>query len=113
MSNDAHTGQSFAVAYNPPFQKAPAPAGVVEVDATQHLRLVSAEPAFRDRLEIAVKMLNSSDALLVRATPPEGEEESRRQYRAVVPRDAAEARDALLKILRERYEFELTPLSGH
>lgn len=111
MSDQSKGGQSFAVAHNPPFQTAPAPAGVIAVDATQHLRVVSAEPAFREQLELAVKMLNSSETLLVNAMPP-AEEESRRQYRRIVERDAADAREALLKILRDRYDFELTPLPG-
>jgi hypothetical protein len=111
VSNESQAGESFAVAHNPPFQKAPAPAGVVAVDATQHVRVVSAEPAFREQLELAVKMLNSSETLLINAMPP-AEEESRRQYRRIVERNEAGAREALLKILRDRYDFELTPLPG-
>ena len=97
----------FTVTHSAPFEET-LPAGVVEIDPGQMLSVISAEPAFAGKLELAVEMLNSNEDLLVRETAPPGAA-TRAQFRRIVARDDADARQALLDILRDNYGFELTP----
>ena len=108
MTSDATHSETFKVTHTEPFGDSGAPAGVVAIDSAQYLQLISAEPDFSDKLNVAVTMLNSSDQLLVNESPPAGEM-TRKQFRRLVERDAGDAREALVKILSDRYGFELTP----
>jgi hypothetical protein len=101
-------GARFTVTYSEPFGPTDAAAGVVAIDAAHMLTVVSAEPAYGEKLALVASMLNSSEEFLLNANPPEGVQ-TRRQYRRTVARDSAEARAALLEILREKYGFTLSP----
>lgn len=108
MAKKPASADRFTVTYNAPFEAENAAAGVVAVDAAHRLSVVSAEPAYAAKLDLAASMLNSGEAFLLNALPPEGTA-TRAQFRRVVARDAAEARAALLEILRDKYGFTLTP----
>jgi hypothetical protein len=84
------------------------PGGVIAIDANHHVSVISAEPDFATKLDIAASMLNSSEDFLLNDTPPP-KASPRAQYRRIVSRDAADARQALLEILHDRYGFDLTP----
>ena len=107
MASDQTGTQTFNVTYQAPIDEEPVPAGVVAVGSGLQLDLVSAEPEFEDRLELAVDMLNGSPRFLVHADPPPGEA-TRAVHKRAIERDAPDARDALFTVLREKYGFELT-----
>lgn len=106
MTKAPAASETFTVTYSAPFEASGVPAGVIAIDATHHVSVVSAEPGFADKLDLAATMLNSSDDFLLRDTPPPGAS-PRGQYRRIVSRDAADARQALLEILQANYGFEL------
>ena len=82
-------------------------AGVLTIDAGQRIAIVSAEPPFADQLELAAEMINETDEFMLRAMPPP-DAPPRSNYRRLVARDAPDAREAVLEILRAEYGFELT-----
>ena len=108
MAKKPAAQEQFNVTHSAPFEAQDAPAGVVAIDAGHRLTVVSATPAYADRLGLAASMLNSSEAFLLNALPPAGTM-TRTQFRRVVERDATEARAALLEILHDKYGFTLTP----
>ncbi len=108
MSASAPGSQTFKVTHSEPFKPDNVLAGVIDLDANHYVHVVSAEPQFAAKLGVAADMLNSSDTFLLNEPPP-GDEETRKQYRRIVARDAADAREALLTILSDRYGFALTP----
>ncbi len=108
MTNASTDAAIFQVTYSAPGETDAVPAGVIAIDAEQHLRLVSAEPALADRLAIAISTLNSSDAFTVRAAPQPGDAPLSLRKRRV-PRDAPDARAALLNLLHKIYGLDLMP----
>ena len=108
MTKKPPAGQNFAVTHSAPFEPSGVPAGVIAIDANHYVSIISAEPDFATKLDIAASMLNSSEDFLLNDTPPP-KASPRAQYRHIVSRDAADARQALLEILHDRYGFDLTP----
>lgn len=100
--------QTFTVTHRAPLDDVGVPAGVVTIDASQHLAVVSVEAAFADVLNLATSMVNNSENFLVPASPPPGAP-PRAIRKRVVTRDAADARDALREVLRGTYRLVLTP----
>lgn len=100
--------ETFTVTYSAPFEAENAPVGVVTLDGALNLAIVSAVPAYADKLDLAVEMLNSSDAFVLNAPPPD-DTPTRMQYRRTVERNAEGARDALMKVLRTKHGLTLTP----
>lgn len=84
-----------------------AKAGVIAIDESHHIEIVSATPEYEETLELAAEMLNASDDFLVRAPSPD--RTTKAVYKRAVPRDAEGARDALCAALRQKYGFELGP----
>ena len=110
MSSGPTDRQTYAVTRKTPLDDVAVPAGVVAIGADQHLEVVSAESAFADLLDLAASMANTSASFLVPRSAPVGAP-PRAIYKRAVPRDAAEARTALLEMLRSKYDFYLTPLT--
>lgn len=110
MTENLTDSQRFTVTFSAPFEASGVPAGVIAIDANHYLTVVSAEPGFADKLNIAASMLNSSEDFLLRDAPPP-ESSPRAQGRRIVSRDSADARQALLDVLRDRHGFELSPAS--
>jgi len=108
MAKKPAASEAFTVTYSAPFEAENAPAGVVAIDAAHRLTVVSAEPAYAAKLDLAVTMLNSSEAFLLNALPPD-DVPTRMQFRRTVERGAKEARAALLEALQDKYGFTLTP----
>ncbi|HUZ63550.1 MAG TPA: hypothetical protein VMU82_07535 [Acetobacteraceae bacterium] len=108
MTDGANEAAMFQAAFRAPGDKNAVPAGVLAVDAEHRLRLVSAEPELADRLAIAVSTLNGRETFTVRAAPQPGDAPLSLRKRRV-PRDAPEARSAMLEMLRKTYGLELTP----
>lgn len=108
MAKKPSAQETFTVTHSAPFEASGVPAGVVAIDDSHHLAVVSAEPAYAAKLDLAASMLNSSEEFLLNVPPPP-DVQTRMQYRRTVARDAQDARDALLQILLEKYGFTLTP----
>ena len=108
MASEQTGTQTFNVTHKAPLDEDAAPAGVVAVDAEHRLHVVSTEPEYEDRLEMAAEMLNRSGTILLPAHPPD-DGESRGIYKTAVLRTEPGARNALLTNLREKYGFSLMP----
>jgi predicted RNase H-like nuclease len=107
MSSERTGSQTFTVTHSAPLDEEAVAAGVIAIDGDQHVQVISAEAEFAELLDLAADMVNSSDDFLVHADSPD--ETSRAIHKRVVPRDADNAREALLTVLREKYGFELIP----
>ena len=110
MSKKPTAPETFSVTHSAPFAPSNVPAGVIAIDAGHKVTVISATPDYAVRLDIAASMLNSSQDFLLNTGPPPGAS-PRGQYRRMVARDAADARAALLEILKDKYGFTLTPAS--
>lgn len=108
MAKKPDAQERFTVTFSAPFEAENAPAGVLAIDAAHRLTVVSAVPAYAAKLDLAVSMLNSSEEFLLNVPPPE-DTPTRMQFRRTVGRDSAEAREALLEILNDKYGLTLTP----
>jgi hypothetical protein len=100
---------SFRVTYHEPGDASGSPAGVLSIDTSHHITVKSAEPEFAARLELAASSLNKSDAFLVRAKPP-ADAQPLSLHKRRVPRGAADARDAVIELLRKQYGLVLAAI---
>jgi hypothetical protein len=98
---------SFRVTYHEPGDASGSAAGVLSIDTNQHITITSAEPEFASRLELAASSLNKSGAFLVKAKPP-ADAEPLSLHKRRVPREAPEARDAVIELLRKQYGLVLS-----
>ncbi len=110
MSGEGAALQMYAVAHKGLLDDEAVPTGVVAIDDDQFVDVKSAEGEFADDLDLVASVLNASDNFLVDddASPDDPQFEI---CKRAVSRDAAEARAALLEVLRETYHFELTPVN--
>ncbi len=102
-------GDRYSVSRRTPLEDVGKPAGIVAIDAGQRVTIQSSEPEFAELLDLAVSMANHSESFLVPASPPPGAPRRVIAKRAV-PRDAPDARQALLDVLGANYGLWLTPL---
>jgi hypothetical protein len=100
--------QTYSVTYRTRLETAEVPAGVIAIGPDQRIEIVSAVEKFADDLRFAAKMLNAGKAFNVHASPAAGGSPRAIRKRAV-PRESAEAREALIEVLRSNYSFHLTP----
>jgi hypothetical protein len=98
---------SFSVTYHEPGDESGLPAGVLSIGADQHITIVSTEPKFASRLELAADSLNKSESFMIRAKPPADAEPLSLHKRRVL-RGSADARSAVIELLRKQYGLSLT-----
>lgn len=108
MPSHPTTAGHFRVMYRLGSDDAPVPAGTLAIDAANRLELQDAEERFRKLLTRAVKDLNGRAVFTVATPPPEGAPRHG-TYGRQVPRDSAEAPEALRTVLATEFGLELQP----
>jgi hypothetical protein len=108
MSTNPTDSQTYSVTYRTRLDTTDTPAGVIAIGPDQRIEIVSAEEKFASDLRFAAKMLNAGKVFNVPASPAPGGSPRAIRKRGV-PRESAEAREALIDVLRSTYSFHLAP----